>query len=49
MKTHVFTRESAIMAIKKAIADKNVVREYLKGNISKEELDKKGIKLGRPI
>lgn len=49
MSTHILNKATAISAIKKSIADKAIVRLYLKGLISKKELDQKGIKLGKPI
>lgn len=49
MSTHILNKTTAISAIKKSIADKAIVRLYLKGLITKKELDKKGIKLGKPI
>lgn len=42
-------REKIIQSVKKVLSDKHIVRQYLKGNITQQELESKGIKLGRPI
>jgi len=48
MKT-VMTRESVIAAIKKAVEDKKIVKKYLNGEISKSDLERKGIRLAKPL
>lgn len=48
MKT-IMTKEIIIQALKKAVDDKKVVSKYLKGEISRIDLEKKGIKLAKPL
>lgn len=38
-----------ISSIKKMIEDKAVLRSFLRGQISKEVLNQKGIRIGKPI
>ncbi len=42
-------REKVIGIVKKMVVNKELVRSYLKGNISKEVLNEKGIKLANPL
>ncbi|HFK5546008.1 TPA: hypothetical protein ACG0AR_002888 [Elizabethkingia anophelis] len=42
-------REKALRIVKKLLSDKKIVRQYLRGEITKQELDSQGIKLGKPI
>ena len=49
MKKTVINKEKAIKSVIKMIADKDTVRSYLKGDISFNKLEEKGIKLARPL
>ncbi|WP_407517844.1 hypothetical protein [Elizabethkingia anophelis] len=42
-------KEKALRIIKKSLSDKKIVSQYLRGEITKQELDNRGIKLGKPI
>ncbi len=42
-------RKEVIVLVKQMLAKKELVRSYLKGNISKEALNKKGVKLANPL
>ncbi|HFK5595157.1 TPA: hypothetical protein ACGZ94_003428 [Elizabethkingia anophelis] len=42
-------KEKAQRIVKKLLNDKNIVRQYLRGEITKQELERQGIKLGKPI
>lgn len=42
-------KEEALRIIKKLLSDKKIVSQYLRGEITKQELDNRGIKLGKPI
>jgi len=42
-------KEKAQRIVKKLLSDKKFVRQYLRGEITKQELDSQGIKLGKPI
>lgn len=42
-------KEQIIKLMKQMITNKEIVRSYLKGNITKETLDKKGVKLANPL
>ncbi|MGV6944171.1 hypothetical protein [Sphingobacterium kyonggiense] len=48
MKTRM-TKEMIIQALKKAVDDKKMVSKYLKGEISRNDLENKGIKLAKPL
>lgn len=43
------TKESVISAIKKALDNKRETIKFLKGDITKEELESKGVKLAKPF
>ncbi len=44
------TKKAIIIAsIKKMIEDKAILRSFLRGEVSKEVLNQKGIKIGKPI
>lgn len=45
MKVKILTEKD----IKDLITRKKAVEKYLKGNITKEELDEKGVRLGTPL
>ncbi|WMC07366.1 hypothetical protein [Elizabethkingia anophelis] len=42
-------KEKALRIVKKLLSDKKIVGQYLRGEITKQELDSQGIKLGKPI
>lgn len=48
MKT-VITKESVIAAMQKALENKRTTIKFLKGEITKEQLEQKGIKLAKPL
>lgn len=45
----ILNKEKALRIVKKLLSDKKIVRQYLRGEITKQELDSQGIKLGKPI
>ncbi len=49
MKNEAIKKAIVIEAISKAIADKEMVRSYLKGEVSLKTITKKGIKLAKPL
>jgi hypothetical protein len=49
MKQKEIDKETIIKSISKMIEDKEVVRSYIKGEISIKAVNKKGIKLGKPL
>lgn len=49
MKTKKLNRENLFKKARAALKEKNLVSQYLKGNVSKKELDDEGIKLAMPL
>jgi hypothetical protein len=49
MKKIVVNKEAVISSVSKMVADKAVVRSFLKGNTKIETLIQKGIKFAKPI
>lgn len=49
MKKQTVKKDTIIKSVSKMIADKEAVRSYVKGKISKEALHEKGIKLVNPL
>lgn len=49
MKQEEIDKEKIIKSVSKMIEDKEVVRSYIKGEISIQAVNKKGIKLGKPL
>jgi hypothetical protein len=49
VKKHKITKALLIKALKKAVANKLAVQEYLRGNVTLESLTKKGIVFGKPL
>ena len=49
MKTNTVNKETIIKTITKMVADKAIVRSYLKGKTTIESLTQKGIKLAKPL
>ena len=49
MKKIVINKEAVISSVAKMVADKSVVRSFLKGRTSIETLTQKGIKFAKPI
>lgn len=43
MKKYNITKEKVMLAIEKALEDKKQISRYLKGEITKEQLEEKGI------
>lgn len=42
-------KEKIISALQRMIAEKNAVRTYMQGQITLDQLTKKGIKLAKPL
>ncbi|MDR2282138.1 MAG: hypothetical protein LBE37_02955 [Sphingobacterium sp.] len=49
MKDLKIKKEEVLKSASQMIADKEAVRSYIKGKTSLQELDKKGIKLAKPL
>ncbi len=49
MKTNQLNKELIVESITKLVKDKELVRSYIKGRISLQELKDKGIKFARPL
>ncbi len=49
MKTNQLNKELIVESITKLVKDKELVRLYIKGQISLQELKDKGIKFARPL
>ncbi len=49
MKTNTLNKKEVVKLVKQMLAKKELVRSYLRGNISKETLRKKGITLANPL
>lgn len=49
MKNRQQNKEEILKSVKKIIADKSVVRSYIKGETSIQTLTKKGIKFAKPL
>ncbi|MCZ8144274.1 hypothetical protein [Flavobacterium sp.] len=45
----IVTKESIMKSITKMVADKTIVRSFLKGNTSIEAVTQKGIKFAKPL
>ncbi|WP_158544277.1 hypothetical protein [Pedobacter miscanthi] len=43
------SKEKVISVLQKIIAEKNAVRTYMQGQITLDQLTKKGIKLAKPL
>ena len=42
-------KEKIVEAAKKMVQDKKLIKEYSKGNITKEELEERGVELAMPL
>lgn len=49
MKKSEITKETLNKTVTKMVSDKNLVRDYMKGKVSLEELNKRGIKFAKPL
>lgn len=49
MESNKIDKKQVIKLVKQMVSNKEAVRSYLKGNITKETLNKKGIKLANPL
>ncbi len=49
MKKKIIDKDKVIKLVKQTLTNKEFVRSYLKGNISIETLNNKGIKLTNPL
>ena len=49
MKTNQLNKELIVESITKLVKDKELVRSYIKGQISLQEVKDKGIKFARPL
>lgn len=49
MATRTEHKNHVVAAVKKLMADKKAAIAYSKGEISKQELDDRGVKLGMPL
>lgn len=49
MNNFIINKETVIKSVNKMVADKVVVRSFLKGETPIETLTKKGIKLAKPL
>lgn len=49
MKKEAINKETIIKSVTKMVADKEIVRSYIKGNSSLQALTKKGIKFAEPV
>ena len=49
MKTNQLNKELIVESITKLVKDKELVRSYIKGQISLQALKDEGIKFGRPL
>lgn len=49
MKKQNFDKKTILKSVAKIVADKEVVRSYIKGKTSIQTIAKKGIKLAKPL
>lgn len=49
MKKPIIKKETVLKSITKMVADKEMVRSYIKGKTSIQTLTKKGIKFAKPL
>ncbi len=43
------TKQQVINSLKKIVSDKELVRSYIKGDITLKKIETKGIKLAKPL
>lgn len=49
MKTAKINKKTIVKSVTKMLTDKEAVRSYIKGKVSKTTLSQKGIKLAKPL
>ncbi len=49
MKANKLNKKEVVKLVKQMLTNKELVRSYLKGQISKETLTRKGVRLAKPL